>query len=200
MQKILLVYYGPGETSQSKATAMALKKEIENIFEITELDLGVTLPDIFNNETMPLYVRRNYKQEELSELEEEKLARIDYFRDQYLAHDVLVLVFPMYNFGLPAAVKAWVDAIAQAKRTFRYTEYGAEGLGNVKRALVLMFTGSTPKGSAKDFASPQIQTILEFIGVKDVFVDGVYGTKFLGDGLAQMSQEAVKRGVEWLNA
>lgn len=200
MQKLLLVYYGPGETSQSRATAMALKKELSSSFEIEELDLGKNLPDVFNNETMPLYVKRNYRQEQLSEEENAKLSGLDIFRDQYLKHDVLVLVFPMYNFGLPAAVKAWVDAIAQAKQTFRYTEYGAEGLGNVKKALALIFTGSTPKDSARDFASGNIQTILEFIGVKDLMVDGVYGTKFLGDGLAEMSQKAVGRGVEWLNA
>lgn len=198
MQKLLLVYYGPGAKSQSREAALELKQRLSSSFAIEELDLGSQLLPLFSNETMPLYVRRNYSEETLPPEEDKLLSDMDQLRDQYMRNDVLILVFPMYNFGLPAAVKAWVDSIAQAKKTFRYTEYGAQGLGNIKKALTLIFTGSTPKDSAKDFASGHIKTVLEFIGVKDVMIDGVYGTKFLGDGLSEMSAEAIERSIDWL--
>ena len=84
--------------------------------------------------------------------------------------DVLVLAVPIYNFGVPASFKAWVDLIARARETFRYTEYGPEGLLQGKKAYVVVASGGTEVDSEIDFATPYLRHVLGFIGIHDVEV------------------------------
>lgn len=82
--------------------------------------------------------------------------------------DVLVIGTPMYNFTIPAALKAWIDMVARAQLTFRYTEDGPQGLLEGKKAYVVVATGGVPVGSAADFATPYLEHVLGFIGITDV--------------------------------
>lgn len=82
--------------------------------------------------------------------------------------DTLVIGLPIYNFGVPAAFKAWIDMTARARETFRYTETGPEGLMTGKRALIVVASGGVPVGSAMDFATPYVRHALAFIGITDV--------------------------------
>ncbi len=82
--------------------------------------------------------------------------------------DVLVIGTPLYNFSIPAALKAWIDLIARARLTFRYTENGPEGLLTGKKAYVIVATGGVPVGSPADFATPYLRHALAFVGITDV--------------------------------
>jgi FMN-dependent NADH-azoreductase len=82
--------------------------------------------------------------------------------------DVVVIGAPIYNFGVPSGVKAWMDLVARAGRTFQYTETGPQGLLTGKKAYVVTASGGVPLGSEIDFASPHIQTFLGFLGFTDV--------------------------------
>lgn len=82
--------------------------------------------------------------------------------------DILVIGTPMYNFSIPAALKAWIDMVARAQLTFRYTEKGPKGLLEGKKAYVVIATGGVPVGSAADFATPYLKHALAFIGITDV--------------------------------
>lgn len=82
--------------------------------------------------------------------------------------DVVVIAAPIYNFGVPSGVKAWMDLVARAGRTFRYTETGPEGLVTGKKAYVVTASGGVPLGSEADFATPHIQTFLGFLGFTDI--------------------------------
>ncbi len=82
--------------------------------------------------------------------------------------DILVIGTPIYNFSIPAALKAWIDMIARARLTFRYTESGPKGLLEGKKAYVVVATGGVPVGSAADFATPYMKHALAFIGITDV--------------------------------
>jgi FMN-dependent NADH-azoreductase len=82
--------------------------------------------------------------------------------------DVLVIGLPIYNFSVPAAFKAWIDQIARAKVTFRYTDKGPVGLLDNKKAYVIITSGGTKLGSEIDFVSEYIHHILGFIGIKEV--------------------------------
>jgi len=82
--------------------------------------------------------------------------------------DVIVLGTPIYNFSIPAALKAWIDMIARAQLTFRYTKNGPEGLLKGKKAYVVMASGGVPIGSDYDFASPYLRQVLAFVGITDV--------------------------------
>jgi FMN-dependent NADH-azoreductase len=88
------------------------------------------------------------------------------------AADVVVIGAPIYNFAVPAALKAWIDQVARAKRTFRYTETGPEGLLTGKTAYVAVASGGLPLGSDVDFATGYIRHVLGFLGITDVrFLD-----------------------------
>jgi len=84
--------------------------------------------------------------------------------------DLILIAIPVYNFGIPAALKAWVDQVARAGRTFRYTENGPEGLLKGKKAVLLVASGGTEVDSAIDFATPYMRHVLGFIGITDVSV------------------------------
>ena len=82
--------------------------------------------------------------------------------------DTLVIGLPIYNFGVPASLKAWVDLIARVGETFRYTENGPVGLLSGKRAIVAVSSGGTKLGSDIDFATGYLAHVLGFIGISDV--------------------------------
>lgn len=84
------------------------------------------------------------------------------------AADVWVIAAPIYNFGVPASLKAWIDQIARARLTFRYTEKGPQGLLSGKKVYILTATGGTEVGSAIDFATPWLRFVLGFLGVTDI--------------------------------
>lgn len=84
------------------------------------------------------------------------------------AADVLVIGLPIYNFGVPAALKAWIDHVARAGVTFAYSEDGPKGLLTNKSAVVAVASGGTQAGSEIDFATGYIRHILGFIGITDV--------------------------------
>lgn len=98
------------------------------------------------------------------------LALSDALVAELQAADTVVIGLPVYNFGVPAALKAWIDLVARAGVTFRYTDQGPEGLLKGKRVIVAMASGGTEAGSAIDFATPYLRFILGFLGITDVTV------------------------------
>ena len=110
------------------------------------------------------------------------------------AHDTIVLGVPMYNFGVPVQLKAWIDAIARAGTTFRYTATGPEGLLTGKKAYLAIASGGTPVGSDFDFMSRWLTFFLGFIGITDVEVvaaDGIMGAD--GEAKIAAAKEAAVR-------
>lgn len=98
------------------------------------------------------------------------LATSDELVDELLAADVVVLTAPIYNFGIPAALKAWIDQVSRAGRTFRYTPEGPVGLLENKRAIVVTASGGTEVDGPADFAVPYLRFVLGFLGIGDVEV------------------------------
>ncbi len=107
---------------------------------------------------------------ERSDAQKEKLAGSDALVAEVRDADVLVVSAPIYNFGVPAALKAWIDQIARARETFRYTENGPVGLLEGKRAILVLASGGTEIGSEIDFATGYLRHVLGFIGIHDVEV------------------------------
>ena len=98
----------------------------------------------------------------------EILAGSDALVAQLQAADFLVVASPVYNFGIPAPLKAWIDMIARPRITFRYTENGPEGLLTGKKAYLALASGGTVMGGKGDFASPYLKHALGFVGIDDV--------------------------------
>jgi FMN-dependent NADH-azoreductase len=84
------------------------------------------------------------------------------------AADILVLGVPMYNFGVPAQLKNWIDAISRAQVTFRYTEKGPEGLLKGKKVYVALTRGGMYRNTPNDSQTPYLKTFLAFLGMTDV--------------------------------
>src|SRR5947209_677104 len=84
------------------------------------------------------------------------------------AADVVVLGVPMYNFGVPAQLKNWIDAIARARVTFQYTDKGAEGLLKGKKVYVTLTRGGLYRNTPADTQVPYLKTVLAFLGMTDV--------------------------------
>ena len=96
--------------------------------------------------------------------------------DQLIAEldwaDHIVLTTPMYNFGVPATLKAWIDLVCRAGITFRYGADGPEGLLKGKRVDIVITTGGAPLGSPVDFVSGYLRQVFAFIGIDDVNIIG----------------------------
>ena len=84
------------------------------------------------------------------------------------AADVVVLGVPMYNFGVPAQLKNWIDAISRAGVTFRYTENGPEGLLKGKKVYVALTRGGQYRNTPADTQVPYLKTVFTFLGLTDV--------------------------------
>jgi FMN-dependent NADH-azoreductase len=98
-------------------------------------------------------------------------ARSEALVDEFLASDVLVIGAPMYNFSVPSQLKAWIDRVAQAGRTFRYTENGPVGLSGGRRVIVASTRGgmySAGPGSVMDFQEAYLKAFFGFLGITDV--------------------------------
>jgi FMN-dependent NADH-azoreductase len=108
------------------------------------------------------------------------------------AADVIVLAAPMYNFSIASTLKAWLDHIARAGRTFRYTAAGPEGLLRGKRVFVASarggFYGTGTPTAALDFQEPYLRAMLAFLGLTDV-------TFVHAEGLA-INPETAARGLQ----
>ena len=94
--------------------------------------------------------------------------------DEFLAADTVVIGAPMYNFTLPTQLKAWIDRIVVAGRTFRYTETGPEGLATGKRVIVALARGGIYSEGSPAAALEHLETYLRgvfnFIGIEPEFV------------------------------
>jgi len=105
----------------------------------------------------------------LARLDADESAQSAQVLDDFLAADVIVIGAPMYNFTIPSQLKAWVDRVVVAGKTFRYSEAGPEGLAKGKRVIVGLARGSVyaPQSPA-EFAESYLAHIFGFIGVTDV--------------------------------
>ena len=117
------------------------------------------------------YADRSPEQHELAKIADELI-------DELQNADTLVFSVPIYNFSVPATVKAWADLVARAGTTFQYTANGPEGLLTGKKAYITAASGGTPVGSDFDFMTPWLKFFLGFLGIQDVEVvaaDGIMG-------------------------
>ena len=113
---------------------------------------------------------------------------------EFVDADIVVIGAPMYNFGVSSALKAWIDRIAIAGVTFRYTENGPVGLAGGKRIVIASTRGGLyAEGSpfaARDFQEPYLHAVFGFLGVTDVEVVRAEGLN-LGPEQRQAALQAV---------
>jgi FMN-dependent NADH-azoreductase len=130
--------------------------------------------------------------------QKQTLAQSDGMVNQLRQSDILVLGVPVYNFSVPAALKAWIDLVARAGVTFHYTENGPVGLLENKKAYVIVASGGTPIGSAIDFASGYLRHVLGFLGIHDVEVISAERINARGSASAQNARQQIDDAVKKL--
>ncbi|EFO31078.1 fmn-dependent NADH-azoreductase 1 [Roseibium sp. TrichSKD4] len=121
---------------------------------------------------------------ERSDEQKNALKLSDELIEELRSADVLVIGVRVYNFGIPASLKAWIDLVARARVTFKYTENGPVGLLEGKKAYVVLASGGTKIGSDTDFASGYLKHVLGFIGIHDVTI--VFADQLMMDGNRQV--------------
>jgi FMN-dependent NADH-azoreductase len=113
--------------------------------------------------------------------------------DEFLAAHVVIIGAPMYNFAIPSQLKAWIDRIAVAGKTFRYTEAGPEGLAGGKKVVIVSSRGgvySEGPAAAMDHQESYLKTVLGFMGVTDIEIVRAEAVNFGPDHRAKAIAEA----------
>lgn len=146
------------------AKIVAKLKAADPAAEVTYRDLNAGVPAIDTEWFRAI----RQTPETPSEAQKRIIATSDAYIDDIRRADVLVIGLPVYNFSVTAQLKNWLDQVARAGVTFRYTEAGPEGLMKGKRAIVAYAAAGTPMGSEVDFASGYLRQMLGFIGIDDV--------------------------------
>ncbi|ELB2959563.1 FMN-dependent NADH-azoreductase [Vibrio parahaemolyticus] len=125
--------------------------------------------------------------EDLSQEQQEVVDLSDTLIEEVKAADTLVIAAPMYNFTIPTQLKNWIDLIARAGVTFKYTENGVQGLIEGKKAIVVTTRGGIHKDSPTDNVTPYLRTVLGFVGITDV--------EFVYAEALNMGEDAASKGI-----
>jgi len=134
------------------------------------LDLAAQAPSHLSMESLGF--RLGLDADSLSDAQRRENAVSEALVSQFLAADVVVVGAPLYNFSIPSQLKAWIDRIAQAGRTFKYTEKGPVGLAGGKTVIVASSRGgvysTSDAGNAMEHQESYLKTVFGFFGVTDV--------------------------------
>ena len=140
-----------------------LTREIVALLKATRPDAQIIYRDLVAEELS------HFSQAAFKRSDELEAARNTAVLEEFLAADVLVIGAPLYNFSIPTQLKAWVDRIVIAGRTFRYTERGPEGLAGGKQVIVAVARGGVYEaGSPAEFGESYLKFVLGFLGIRDV--------------------------------
>ncbi|MGJ7456695.1 FMN-dependent NADH-azoreductase, partial [Halomonas sp. RA08-2] len=185
-----------GENGQSKGLAehFIAQAQGRDGVEVTHRDLvAKELPHLSLAELGSWQVAADKRSAEQREL----AARSDELIDELMAHDVVVLAVPMYNFGIPSQLKAWFDRVMRAGVTFRYTEKGPQGLVEAKRAVILAARGGQYAGTEKDTQTPHLKLMLGMMGITEVdtvFAEGLN----MGEGTRAAALKEARQAIDGL--
>ena len=144
--------------------------------EVEHLDLALQTPPHLSADALGFRTG----QAAATEAQRQENALSEKLVSQFLAADVVVIGAPMYNFTIPSQLKAWIDRVAQAGRTFAYTEQGPKGLAGGKTVIVALTRGgiysNSEAGQATEHQESYLRAIMGFFGITDVrfvYAEGV---------------------------
>jgi len=175
-----------------ESTSRALSAQIVerlNAETVVRRDLSEALPQI--SET---WINANFTPaDQRTDAQRETLALSDSLVEELKAADTIVIGLPVYNFSVPASLKAWIDLTARAGLTFEYSENGPRGLLQDKRVVIAFASGGTALGSDIDFASGYITQIMGFYGITDVEIIAADRMAIDPQATLALAQEAIQK-------
>ena len=151
---------------------------------VEHLDLAKDAPSHLNGDSLGF--RLGLNADGLSDVQRRENEVSERLVSQFLAADVVVIGAPMYNFSVPSQLKAWIDRVAQAGRTFTYTEKGPKGLAGGKTVIVASSRGgvysTNPAMAGLDHQESYLRTVFGFFGITDIRFVRAEGVA-MGDGV-----------------
>ncbi len=164
---------------------------------IEHLDLAVEAPSHLDLDSLGFRLDPNGTA--ISAAQRRENAVSERLVSQFLAADVIVVGAPMYNFSIPSQLKAWIDRIAQAGRTFKYTDKGPVGLAGDKTVIVASSRGgvysNNPALAGMDHQESYLETVFGFIGISDVRFVRAEGVA-LGEAARAQALSTAHRAIE----
>ena len=189
-----------GEASTSRQLAEHFKMAVvAKGASVAEVDLAKDGPRALDETTLGAFFT---PVEQHTTEQAGRLAESERYVDALFAADTLVISAGMYNFSVPSTLKAYIDQILRAGRTFRYGETGPQGLVQGKKAVLILTTGGVYSQGpmvSMDFLTPYLKAVLGFIGITDVEVVLAEGLAY-GPEVATQAVEGAKARLEALAA
>ncbi|MBH8596814.1 MULTISPECIES: FMN-dependent NADH-azoreductase [unclassified Thermoactinomyces] len=190
MAKVLYITANPKPVDESFSLRVGKAfleryKEIRPEDEIVELDLYKTEIPYIDEEVFSGWGKLA-KGADLTPEEKKKVDRINELTEQFVSADKYVFVTPFWNFLFPPKLKAYIDTICIAGKTFKYTENGPVGLLKGKKAVHIQARGGVySEGPAREveFSDRYLRTVLQFIGITDV-------ESVIAEGMAAFPEQA----------
>ncbi len=159
--------------TENSVTRNLTEQVIDRLSPVTTVTRDLITPISQINED---WVNANFTPaSDRSPTQKQTLALSDTLVGELQGADTIVIGVPIYNFGVPASLKAWIDMICRARVTFKYGENGPEGLLTDKRAILVVASGGVTVGSDMDFATPYMRRVLGFVGITDVTIIAATG-------------------------
>jgi FMN-dependent NADH-azoreductase len=200
MTEILFLTSSPrGGASYSNRVAARVLEELRRAHpesRVTVRDLAKNpVPHIDEDFVTGIFVpadRRNAEQRE-------RLAVSDLLIDELLAADVVVIAVGMINFGIPSTLKAWIDHVTRAGRTFQYGESGPRGLVTGKRVILVEAKGGIYSDGPRrelDHVTPYLLQLLAFLGMTDLKVIGIEGAALEPEAAEKALETALKQAID----
>jgi FMN-dependent NADH-azoreductase len=204
LTKTLVVKYLPrGERSNTKKILAEFESRVKNS-SVEELDLAKDVPDLFLADNLMAYIQRDYLGQSPSAEQKSLLSKMDKMIEQVKTSDIVVLAYPMFNFSMPAAVKAWFDSIMLKGHTWDAQDGKYTGLMKGKKALTIVSSGgsySTGPMKAWEHAVSLSNAEFQFMGfseVKGILAEGMNGPEDAkSNNLAKVSEEIQAITHEW---
>lgn len=161
------VFGGSGASAQLSEFLVDHLQSIYGPLRVNRRDLAANPPPHLTLETLSALATRP---EQRSDEQRQQASLGDTLVAELLEADILVVAAPMYNFAIPSSLKAWIDHVARAGVTFKYTEQGSVGLVQDKTVYLLASRGGVHRDLGSDGVVPYLKTVFAFLGISDVRV------------------------------
>ncbi|PZW71743.1 FMN-dependent NADH-azoreductase [Pseudomonas sp. URMO17WK12:I1] len=180
-----------GDASASRQLSAA----VTNAWQNSEANVEVTYRDLASDALSHLsaasFVAGGTPAELRDAAQAHEVALAEATLEEFLAADAIVIGAPMYNFTVPTQLKAWIDRIAVADKTFTYTENGPQGLAGGKKVVIVSTAGGIHAGQASGKAHEDyLVLVLNFLGITDIEVVRAEGLAYGDEPKANALRDA----------
>ncbi|WP_028777480.1 FMN-dependent NADH-azoreductase [Shimazuella kribbensis] len=206
MKKVLYITANPKPIQQS--LSLQIGKAFIEEYQHNHPKDEITRIDVFHHD-IPLVdeeileymdkTKQGWIMDQFSPPIQNKMRRFNRLTEQFIDTDLYVFVFPMWNFGIPPLLKAYVDTFKVARKTFQYTPNGPIGLLNNKQAVLIQSRGDQYSSGINieyDHSVRYLQSVLSFIGVEQIETIIAEGTNLGSVDHDGLKQEALQQAIQ----